>query len=76
MYFLFLFTVVGGILGLVWALRLDKGVTKYGWAFYCLYAGNGLIVISFALSIVMLCVRAPGAYRTTNKDDEIAMLAR
>lgn len=73
----FLFIGIGaGVFGTVWSL-LKISKENQGWAFYCLYGAVGLGVISFALILMLLiCLRAPGAYRTTNRDDEIAMLAR
>ena len=70
--------VAGAITGTIWALVKIKKADNFdqGWAFYCLYGSDGMIVISFIFSVVLLCTRAPGAYRATNRDDEIAMLAR
>lgn len=73
--FILFFGVCGGVFGLVWALiKIDS--KNQGWAFYCLYGADALLLFAFGFSIILLCLRAPGAYRHTNKDDEIAMLAR
>ena len=67
--------MVAALFGTAWAL-LKISYENQGWAFLALYGGDGLVVLSFVFSIVLLCSRAPGAYHHTNKDDEIAMLAR
>lgn len=51
----------GGIFGVVWAtLKIDVMVKD--WAFYVLYGANGSLVLSFILSLFLLCARAPGYY--------------
>jgi len=70
--FLF-FGMASSVFGTIWAL-VQISHENQGWAFYALYGGDGAIILAFIFSIVLLCSRAPGAYRATNRDDEIAMI--
>ncbi|XP_066928113.1 uncharacterized protein [Clytia hemisphaerica] len=58
----------GGVFGLVWALIKVEDRTQ-DWAFYVLYGANGSLVLSFALSLILLCARAPGYYLVKRDDD-------
>ncbi|XP_057303327.1 uncharacterized protein LOC130640791 [Hydractinia symbiolongicarpus] len=58
-----------------WAI-LEIQDENLNWAFYLLYAAGGLGVLTFFFSLVLLCMRAPGAYHSTRRDDEIIMLSR
>lgn len=70
---IFLFIGVGsGIFGLVWAL-LKVSDKDQSYAMFCLYGANGLGLITFVLSCVLLCTRVT---RSSYNDDEIAMLQR
>ena len=69
------FLAGGTIFTIVWAM-IKKDHRVLSWAFYCLFAAGGLLILSFIFSVIMLTMRAPGSYMTTRNEDEIKMLNR
>jgi len=70
-----LFATLSVGFGVLWAL-LKISLDNTGYAFYLAYGSVGLSIITLCLLITLLCMQSPSPYRSTNRDDEIAMLHR